>query len=168
MADGEDMSYGAINPNEVATLSLLGNGVFDSRTREPFDGTVVNNNAERNADDLKVQGGFTREMIREQGVNQRLSDILFQNNDFRRETQQQINDARAEAAKCCCETQQLVIRENNDTRTLILEQQIQDRDARIAAMQSENSQNAILQQMQLQTQILTQLCAGNGRGNGNG
>ena len=153
---------GTINPNDVATLSLLGGGAFGfggRGTREPFDGTVVNNNVERNAADIAMQNSFTREQIRELGIDQKLSDILFQNNDFRRETQQAINDARAETAKCCCEVQQLVVAENNATRTLLLEQRIAQQDNAANAA----GQTAILNAIQALTVAMSQ---GGGRGNG--
>lgn len=154
--------YGSVNPNEVATLSLLGNGVdggiFGNRTREAFDGTVVNNNVERNAADIAAQNGFNRTLMQEGFNDRKLSDILFQNNDFRREVQMQIADAKAEAAQCCCETKLLVTEQNNATRTLLLEQRIQQQDREMAQAAADANNSAILQQMQLQTQILTQLC----------
>ena len=75
----------------------------------------------------------TRDQLNQHDVNRKMSQLLETSNNARMETLPQINDARAEAAKCCCETKLLVTTENNATRTLLLEQRI---------AQQENSANA--------------------------
>ena len=183
---------GSINPSDVATLSQLGGGYGGGYglgrggysgggygTREPFDGTVVNTNVERNAADIamqnqfgrdttKEQGQFTRETVKEQGVEGKLLAILTNQSDLHIaeingqnqqhiQTMRDIADSRAEAAACCCETQKLVLSENNATRTLLLEQRIAEQSDDIAAARLGSHNDAVLQQMALQTQLLTAL-----------
>lgn len=147
--------YTGISNNDVATLATLaavGNANY-------HDGSVLNANINRNAELHAVHAKFTRETIREQGVDARLAQILQVENDMRREVQDALADARAEAAKCCCETKELVLRENNATRTLMLEQRIaqQDNAANIIGQQS------ILSAIQ---GLAAAISSGNGHGNG--
>lgn len=93
---------------------------------------------------MRNQHASIIDAIHEQGIDSKLNAVLSQNNDFRRETQQQINDARAEAAKCCCETKLLVVKEANDTRTLLLEQQIQSLNSQNEASRDANNTDRII------------------------
>jgi len=157
-----------LNPDNLATLSLLrgGYGVgvgpgHGYQTREPFDGTVVNNNVNRNNDDIKTQNDFTRDLLREQGSDAKFQSLLAQINENRQDMQRDIADARAEAAKCCCDTQLMVVKENNDTRVLLLEQQIKQGETDAARAQTSllASQNE---------RILAELAGINSGGHGHG
>lgn len=134
----------------------------------PGDGSVVNNNAERNALDIAKEGSITRSDIREQSTDNKLATILAATNafraesqrdlsEFRSEVQRDIADARAEAAECCCETQKLVLTENNATRTLLLEQRIAQQDQTINQQNANRNNDAILAAINGQTQLLTAL-----------
>lgn len=139
------MDNGGVSNNDAGTLALLSS--IDGGLRGSgfaYDGSVVNNNVQRNADAMRTQHASIIDSIHEQGTDAKLNTILFQNNDFRRETQQQINDARAEAAKCCCETKLLVVKEANDTRTLLLEQQIQSLNSQNEASRDANNTDRII------------------------
>lgn len=140
----QDMA-GELTPNDIATLSLLNGSA--GYTREAYDGTVINNNVARNGLQMTEQHNQITAQVRSNDINNKmetlqrqLSDTRFElaniSQQNRIETLQQINDARAEAAKCCCETKELVLRENAATRSLLLEQQIQSRDATIQQMQN--------------------------------
>ena len=119
---------GSINPNDVATLSLLGNGYGHygygrshyHHTREPYDGTVANANIERNASDMATQSDFSRDIVREENARTReqlrsdahaasMEALRNQNTEFHIQTQRDLADARAETAKCCCETKEKII-----------------------------------------------------------
>lgn len=187
---GGTMSHtaGQIGASDVGTLALLGNNAYGYGgygrgygygTREQYDGTVVNNNVERNAADIamqnqfnrdtsKEQGAWTREAIAEQGIDQKLETILAHanfthNQDIATQNAQHIQtmrdmaDLRAETAECCCNTQKLVLTENNATRTLLLEQRIAEQSDTISSQRLNTHNDAVLQQMALQTQLLTAL-----------
>ena len=176
---GGDMA-GQIGASDVGTLALLGNNAYGGGygrggygyggigTREAYDGTVTNANVIRNAGDTAMQGQFTREAIAEQGIDSKLETILAHSNfthnqDIATQNAQHIqtlrdlSDQRAETAACCCETQKLVLVENNATRTLMLEQRIAEQAATIASQAATQNSDAILQQMAMQTQLLTAL-----------
>ena len=178
---------GAINPNDVATLSLLGNGYGAygfgrgyHHTREPYDGTVVNNNVERNAADMATQGDFSRDIVREENARTReqlrsdahaasMEALRNQNTEFHIQTQRDLADARAETAQCCCETKEKIAEEADRTRALINANLVADLERQLSDAKNTNQHDALAQQMAMQTQLLQQiLLAQNSGGNGPG
>lgn len=179
---------GSINPNDVATLSLLGNGYGHygygrshyHHTREPYDGTVANANIERNASDMATQSDFSRDIVREENARTReqlrsdahaasMEALRNQNTEFHIQTQRDLADARAETAKCCCETKEKIAEEADRTRALINSNLVADLERQLSDAKNTNQHDALAQQMAMQTQLLQQiLLAQNGRGNSPG
>ncbi len=183
----EITNMGSINPNDVATLSLLGNGHgygygrgHYHHTREPYDGTVANANIERNAADMATQGDFSRDIVREENARTReqlrsdahaaaMEALRNQNTEFHIQTQRDLADARAETAKCCCETKEKIAEEADRTRALINANLVADLERQLSDAKNTNQHDALAQQMAMQTQLLQQILLSNsGGGNGPG
>jgi hypothetical protein len=163
--------YSGIGNNDAATLALLsggnGIGIGNRGANFEFDGSVINANLLRNGAETTMQAAFTRDTIKELGVDNKLFQLLQSGteqrvaiikelSDHRMQSARDSADSRAETAACCCETQKLVVSENNATRTLLLEQQI----AALAGASASRDSSQIIG-------LLSQLVSQGGRGPGN-
>ena len=153
-----NMENNNLDTSDVLLYRGLSGGYGGYGTREPYDGTVVNNNVNRNAADIATQNSFTREVINEQGTDNKLAALLATINSNANETQRDISDARAEAAKCCCETQKLIVQENGETRALINANRIAELESKVASQAADANQASILAAMNAQTALLATLC----------
>ena len=155
----------SINSNEIATLSLLqsrgfggggygygvgagggiGAGVLTAEALA--NGTATNAKIDANADRASnsiagVRSAFdnqTRNVQFDQ-VNQNITNMEFRSLDRQRDIERQIVDNAKDAAKCCCETQKLIVSEASATRTLILEVEARGNVAALAQAQAKITQ----------------------------
>lgn len=132
---------GAINPNDVATLSLLGGGYGGVLGRN--DGGVystVQHNATRaevrdEGDQSANRDAFQSVQTTLQGNRQEATAALqavLTAQSFAR-VEDKIAASALENAKCCCETQKLVMQENEKTRDLINTNTVDGLRAQLAA-----------------------------------
>ena len=172
---GDYSMSGSINPNDVATLSLLGGGYgggyglgnrgYGQDTREAFDGTVsnakidlhhlaMNRENEFSRDTIREENSRTRELMDERANDARIEALRTQGASFQIQTQRDLADARAETAKCCCETKTLILAENTKTRELLQSNIIADLERQLSVSRIDSGHASLAQQMALQTQIL--------------
>jgi hypothetical protein len=137
--------YGSVNPNELATLSLLtngrrggiglgGDGIGEEllAAKAVANGTAENAKLDKLQDDIATHAGQTRDLLRDRQFN----DMQLNVQDIRTELVRQAGDNRVELQsevgkvqeklcniekdllKCCCETQKEVIAQGSLTRDL--------------------------------------------------
>lgn len=142
------MESTGLTNGDLASLSLLNGGGRNGGigvgghdypygdTRERQDGTVANAKADCLKGSVETQNQFTRDVIREQSVDAKLVALQVQIAGSAAVAARDAADARAEAIKCCCETQALIASNSAATDRLILEQRIVDTQTQAAAAQN--------------------------------
>ncbi len=174
------MEHNAINPSEVATLSLLGNTSYGYGHRNDYlhgsalaDGTANHAKLDSIESQLNLQNEQTRDLMRDRQFN----DMQLQIGDFKTEMTRLSGDQRVELqtkvdavlakiGECCCETQKEILREGNSTRELINARALDDTQRALDSAERNNGTNQILAAMQAQTAALVTALTQNNHGHG--
>lgn len=166
---GEYMNnYGSINPNDVATLSLLGGGYGYGRGRyvgdevlaanSHADGSAVASKIDSVNQNVSGQNDHLRDLMRDrqfndlqtsvQGVREELArvagDNRFEMQVVLRELQKSNCDLAKQIADCCCETQKETIAQGTATRELINQRALDDAQRALDAADRQNNTNQIV------------------------
>lgn len=160
-------NYGAINPNEVATLSLLGGGYGLGGHRRGDEllsaeahanGTATAARVESTDKNVEIQGERMRDLLRDRqfndisvalgSVREEMARIAGDNraeiSEVLREVQKGNCDLAKELLKCCCETQKEVISQGTQTRELINQRALDDAQRALDAADRQNQTNQLI------------------------
>jgi hypothetical protein len=161
-AHADGTAQGAVSKHTLDMIALQGDRFEDATRAKEFG-------------DIRMAVANTRETLsREMGDN-RVEAIRIAG-DNRVELANRLADMAKDCAKCCCETQKLVIEEGTKTRELVNARALDDCQRALGDEKGKNSDNmtvnAIANAMQSQTATLLQVinnnCNNNGGGHGHG
>lgn len=151
-AHADGTARGALGKHTLDMISNQGDRFEDAARAKEFS-------------DMRMAISNTRETLSREISDNRVEAIRIAG-DNRVELTKSLSDIAKENAKCCCETQKLVIAENSKTRELIKDNALRSAERELDACRSKNNSNeivgalgaAIANQTAALTGIITNAC----------
>lgn len=145
-AHADGTARGALGKHTLDMISNQGDRFEDAARAKDFS-------------DLRMAISNTREILSRE-INDNRVEAIRVAGDNRVELTKSLSDIAKENAKCCCETQKLIIAENSKTRELMQTDAIRTAERELDACRSKNNSNEIAGAIATATANQTNVLAG--------